>query len=115
VVIDTVNHSGSQSGETTYYSHSPGGYVDYCICQLTLMPTTPQVLECDENCVPPKTWTGTPQQGSYMPEFWAVDRLATSRRSTTVTDSPSLHRNRLWLGGGVLCTGPLLGRISNGI
>jgi hypothetical protein len=53
--IDTVNHSGSPSGETAYCFHSFSGDVDYGICQLTLMTATPQVVERDENCESPKT------------------------------------------------------------
>jgi len=39
-----------------------------------LMTAKPQVVEHDKNCVSPKTWTDFPQQGSYMPQFWAVNR-----------------------------------------
>ena len=53
--IDTVNHSGSQSGETAYCFHSLSGDVDYGICQLTLRTATLQVVERDENCESPKT------------------------------------------------------------
>ena len=53
--IDTVNHSGSQSGETAYCFHSLSGDVDYGICQLTLMPATLHVVERDENCESSKT------------------------------------------------------------
>jgi hypothetical protein len=62
------------TGETDYCFHSLSGDVDYGICQLTLMTATLQVVERDEICVSPKTCTDFPQQGSYMPEFWAVDR-----------------------------------------
>ena len=62
------------TGETAYCFHSLSGDVDYGICQLTLMSATPQVVERDENCVSPKTWTDFPQQGSHMPELRAVDR-----------------------------------------
>ena len=51
--IDTVSHSGSQSGETAYCVHSLSEDVDYGICQLTLMPATLQVVERDEICVSP--------------------------------------------------------------
>src|SRR5688572_21387117 len=40
-----------------------------------------------------------------MPELWAVDRLATSRRLTTATASPSLRRNRLYYGLGTFIVG----------
>jgi hypothetical protein len=68
-----VEHDYSTSGYTTLEFSSDATDLDHFVCELYRADgSSRQLIECDENCTSPKSWTGL-EVGVYEARFYAVD------------------------------------------